>query len=274
MDHYVKTKARLFKKEYGKICILPRDCAYFDIFAQQAGKDAITYSMKQAAHYQTRSLKTDGDGIDIVIKSSIPPEEGRITSKLVGVFNAENILAAYTTLRTMGIETAPIQEGWKNFTGVPGRMEPVPNNLAITILVDYAHTETSLRSVLETLRASMKDNKLVVVFWATGDRDTTKRPKMGAVVHELADIIVLTDDDTYTEPSGRIIDMVQKWIPRETGDTFQIIPDRKAAIHWAIRRAQKWDIVLIAGKWCETVQVTNKWPIPWSDRGIVEELLG
>ena len=227
MDHYVKTKARLFKKEHGKICILPRDCAYFDIFAQQAGKDAITYSMKQAAHYQTRSLKTDGDGIDIVIKSSTPPEEGRITSKLVGVFN-----------------------------------------------VDYAHTETSLRSVLETLRASMKNNKLVVVFWATGDRDTTKRPKMGAVVHELADIIVLTDDDTYTEPSGRIIDMVQKWIPRETGDTFQIIPDRKEAIHWAIRRAQKWDIVLIAGKWCETVQVTNKWPIPWSDRGIVEELLG
>ncbi|MBP7773820.1 UDP-N-acetylmuramoyl-L-alanyl-D-glutamate--2,6-diaminopimelate ligase [Candidatus Gracilibacteria bacterium] len=274
MDHYVKTKARLFKKEQGKICILPRDCQYFDVFSREAGKEAVTYSMKQSADYQTRSLKTDGDGIDIVIKSSIPLEEGRITSKLVGVFNAENILTAYATLRTMGIETAPIQEGWKNFTGVPGRMEPVPNTQGLTILVDYAHTETSLRSVLETLRVSMKNNKLVVVFGATGDRDTTKRPKMGAVVHELADIIVLTDDDTYTEPSGRIIDMVQKGIPRETGDTFQIIPDRKEAIHWALRKAQKGDIVLIAGKGCETVQVTNAGPIPWSDRGIVEELLG
>jgi UDP-N-acetylmuramoyl-L-alanyl-D-glutamate--2,6-diaminopimelate ligase len=108
----------------------------------------------------------------------------------------------------MGIETAAIQEGWKNFTGVPGRMEPVPNTLGITILVDYAHTETSLRSVLETLKNN--NQRMIVVFGATGDRDTTKRPKMGAVVHELADIIVLTDDDTYTEPSGRIIDMVKK----------------------------------------------------------------
>lgn len=208
MDHYVRTKARLFKKEHGKICILPRDCDYFDIFARQAGKDAITYSMKQSATYQTRSLKTDGEGIDIVIRSNTPPEEGRITSKLVGVFNAENILTAYAVLRTMGIETAPIQEGWKNFSGVPGRMEPVPNGKGITVLVDYAHTETSLQSVLTTLKAN--NQRIIVVFGATGDRDTTKRPKMGAVVHSLADIIVLTDDDTYTEPSGRIIDMVKK----------------------------------------------------------------
>jgi UDP-N-acetylmuramoyl-L-alanyl-D-glutamate--2,6-diaminopimelate ligase len=272
MDHYAGTKARLFKRESGKICVLPRDCDYFDIFAERAGKDAVTYSMKQPASYQTRSLKTDWDGIDIVIKSNTPLEEGRITSKLVGVFNSENILAAYATLRTIGIETAAIQEGWKNFTGVPGRMEPVPNTLGITILVDYAHTETSLRSVLETLKNN--NQRMIVVFGATGDRDTTKRPKMGAVVHELADIIVLTDDDTYTEPSTRIIDMVKKWIPREEGETFQIIPDRKEAIHWAIRKAQKGDIILIAGKWCETVQVTNKWPIPWSDRGVVEEFLG
>lgn len=275
MDHYAATKARLFKKEFGKICVLPRDCSYFELFQKQAGEDCITYSMKTAATYQTRSLQTDSEGIDIVIKSAIPlAEEARITSKLVGVFNAENILAAYATLRSIGIETKPMHEAWKNFTGVPGRMEPVPNNLWITILVDYAHTETSLRSVLETLRASMKDNKLVVVFWATGDRDTTKRPKMGAVVHELANIIALTDDDTYTEPSWQIIDMIKKWIPRTEWETFQVIPDRKEAIHWAIRKAKKWDIVLIAGKWCETVQVTNKWPIPWSDRGIVEKFLG
>jgi len=130
MDHYVQTKARLFKKEPGKICILPRDCDYFDIFEKQSGSDCVTYSMKQPASYQIRSLQADGTGIDMVIKSNIPlMEEARITSKLVGVFNAENIIAAYTTLRTIGIETRPIQEAWKNFTGVPGRMEPVPNTL-------------------------------------------------------------------------------------------------------------------------------------------------
>ncbi len=272
MQHYASTKARLFKKSFWKICILPRDCEYFDMFEKQAGTDCITYSMKESAAYQTRSLITDQNGIDIVIKSTTSfAEEGRIVSKLVGVFNAENILAAYTTLRAVGIETHVLQDAWKDFTGVPGRMEPVPNELGLTILVDYAHTETSLRSVLETLKHNKQ--RIIIVFGATGDRDTTKRPKMWAVSHELADIIVLTDDDTYTEPSEKIIEMVRKWIPRKEGDTFQIIPDRKEAIQWALRKAKSGDIVLIAGKWCETVQVTNKWHIPWSDRGIVEEFL-
>jgi UDP-N-acetylmuramoyl-L-alanyl-D-glutamate--2,6-diaminopimelate ligase len=280
MEHYVGTKARLFKKEHGKICVLPRDCEYFDVFSKQAGKDAITYSMKQAASYQTRALEITSSGIDMTIRGHLPDEEARITAQLNGVFNAENMLCAYATLRSIGIETHTLQHAWKEFTGVPGRMEPVTNTLWITILIDYAHTETSLRSVLETLRPTLNIErwtlnveKIIVVFWATGDRDTTKRPKMGAVVDELADIIVLTDDDTYTEPSWKIIDMVRKWISRAEGETFQIIPDRKEAIHWALRKAEKWDIVLIAGKGCETVQVTNKWPIPWSDRGIVEEFL-
>lgn len=271
MQHYAETKTRIFKPELHKLCILPRDSAYFDLFSRKAGEDAITYGMKNPATYQTRALKCDENGIDITIKSPLPAEEARITAPLVWVFNAENILAAYATLRSIGIETKPIQEAWKNFTGVPGRMERVPNTLWVTILVDYAHTETSLESVLTTLKQNKQ--RIIVVFGATGDRDTTKRPKMGHVVDELADIVVLTDDDTYTEPSGRIIDMVRKWIHRKEGDTFQIIPDRKEAIHWALRKAQKWDIVLIAGKWCETVQVTKKWPIPWSDRGVVEKFL-
>ena len=163
MNHYVATKARLFRKEPGKICVLPRDCEYYDIFARQAGTDHISYSMHTGATYQTRALKADGDGIDITIKSSSPlAEEARITSKLVGVFNAENILAAYSILRAIGIETKPIQKAWENFTGVPGRMEPVPNTLGLTILVDYAHTETSLRSVLETLKQNKQ--RIIVVF--------------------------------------------------------------------------------------------------------------
>ncbi len=163
MHHYASTKARLFKQEPRKLCILPRDCDYYDMFAEQAGPDCITYSMRDAATYQTRSLITNSEGIDIVIKSTTPlAEEARITTKLVGVFNAENILAAYTTLRTMGIETPPIQDAWKNFTGVPGRMEPVPNILGLTILVDYAHTETSLRSVMETLKHNKQ--RIIIVF--------------------------------------------------------------------------------------------------------------
>lgn len=200
MDHYVRTKARLFRNTLGKICILPRDSEYFEAFEKQSGCDCITYSMRQPATYQTRSLVIDQNGIDMTIKSTFPiAEEARITSRLVGVFNAENMLAAYATLRAIGIETKPIQQGWRSFTGVPGRMEPVPNERGLTILVDYAHTEKSLQSVLETLKPSQQ--RIITIFGATGDRDTSKRAKMGAVVHALADVIVLTDDDTYTEHS-------------------------------------------------------------------------
>ncbi len=130
MEHYANTKARLFRRELGKICVLPRDSEYFYLFQEKTGTDCITYSMKGGATYQIRSLISDENGIDMTIKSLIPvAEEARISSKIVGVFNAENMLAAYATLRTMGIETKPIQNGWKDFTGVPGRMEPVPNNL-------------------------------------------------------------------------------------------------------------------------------------------------
>gem|GEM_PF-970689 len=89
------------------------------------------------------------------------------------------------------------------------------------------------------MEALKNDQKIILVFGATGDRDTTKRPKMGAVAHELADTIVLTDDDTYTEPSEKIIAMVKKGIPRSIGDTYQIIPDRRNAIKWALKYAQK-----------------------------------
>lgn len=213
MGHYARTKARIFKSEIHKICILPRDSDYYNLFAKKAGTELVTYSLNSPATYQARSLIANQEGIEMVIKCATHiPEEAFIKSPLVGTFNAENILAAYATLRSIGIETKPMQEAWKKFTGVPGRLELVPNDRGITILVDYAHTETSLRSVLETLKQNKQ--RIIIVFGATGDRDTTKRPKMGRVVDELADIIVLTDDDTYTEPSKKIIDMIRAGINR------------------------------------------------------------
>ncbi len=274
MDHYAQTKARLFKREPGKICILPKDCDYFPLFyaAASAGgdtKNIVTYSMKKPDDYSLKHLQATESGMDIGIKW--PDEETLIQTLLRGVFNAENILWAYALLRSIQIGVQPITRAWRDFTGVPGRLELVPNKHGITVLVDYAHTEASLKSVMEALKG---EQKIILVFGATGDRDTTKRPKMGAVAHELAHTIVLTDDDTYTESSERIIEMVKKGIPRRIGETYQIIPDRREGIKWALKHAKKWDIVLIAGKGCETVLVTNDGPIPWSDRKIAEEILG
>ncbi len=110
MEHYVATKSRIFTAEKNKITVLPKDDQYFPQFLKKTGPETVTYSMKQPATYQTRALKTDENGTEMVIKSPLPPEEAHITSKLVGVFNAENMLAAYTTLRSIGIETTAIQK--------------------------------------------------------------------------------------------------------------------------------------------------------------------
>ena len=110
-----------------------------------------------------------------------------------------------------------------------------------------------------------------MVFGATGDRDTTKRPKMGRVADDMADIIILTDDDTYTEDSMQIINMVQEGISRNEGDNFYVIPDRSSAIARAMEIAQPGGLVLLAGKGSENQMITNDGPIDWSDRVEVEK---
>ncbi len=267
MDHYVATKARLFKKKHTTTSLLPLDCPYFEVF-KKASKECMTYSMISSADFMATHVSS---GENISLNISHARWTTTIQSGLTGFFNAENMLWAYSILHTLGISDDSIQKSWHDFSGAPGRMERVSNTLGITIIIDYAHTEESLRSVLSTLRVSMKSGKLIIVFGATGDRDTTKREKMGKVAHQLADVIILTDDDTYTESSEKIIDMIKQWIPRPLGETYSIIPDRKLAIIQALKTATTWDIVLLAGKWSETVMVTNNWPIPWSDRTCVEE---
>jgi UDP-N-acetylmuramoyl-L-alanyl-D-glutamate--2,6-diaminopimelate ligase len=115
--------------------------------------------------------------------------------------------------------------------------------------------------------------RIITVFWATGDRDRTKRPKMWKVVDDLSDIMILTDDDTYTEDSLSIIRDVSEGIARREGEWFWIIPSREDAIRTALIMLQPGDVLIVAGKWAETVQVTQKWAIPYNDRKVIEKIL-
>ncbi len=144
----------------------------------------------------------------------IPSNVFHLTSKLPGNFNISNILCAVAILMSQKIDIPTIQSLISEFACVPGRLEEVSNTRGAKIYVDYAHTEESLRSVLETLRQIQTTKRIITVFGATGDRDRTKRPKMGKVVDTLSDIIILTDDDTYTEDSLRIIRDVTEGISR------------------------------------------------------------
>ncbi len=281
MDNYVETKMLLFKslykygirKEVRKVGVVNIDSEYASRFLS---KDIVvdnmyTVGFSPSAQVRAENVTHTMDATEFDVR--IPSNQFHLTTKLQGDFNISNILCAVAILISQKIEIPVIQELIAGFDCVPGRLEEIPNMRWAKIYVDYAHTEASLQSVLETVKQIEWTKRIITVFGATGDRDKTKRPKMGRVVDILSDVVILTDDDTYTEDSLQIIREVSEGIKRREGENFWIIPSREDAIRTACIMLKKGDILLVAGKWAETVQVTQKWPIPYNDRRVIEKIL-
>ena len=281
MDNYVETKMLLFKNlyKYGirknvrKVGIVNIDSEYASRFLSKdiVVDNMMTVGFSPSAQIRAENISHGLTSTEFDVK--IPSNQFHLSSRLQGDFNISNILCAVAVLISQKIEIPMIQSLIAEFASVPGRLEEVPNMRKAKIFIDYAHTEASLQSVLETLKKIEWTKRIITVFWATGDRDKTKRPKMGRIVDILSDVVILTDDDTYTEDSLAIIRDVSEWIKRKEGENFWIIPSREDAIRTALIMLQAWDILLIAGKWAETVQVTQKGSIPWNDRKVTEKIL-
>ena len=254
MHHYVSTKRRLFanlvrysrKPNIKKIAVINKDDAYAPDFLEETADIVRTYGFSKSAEFQIHDVRHLADGTKATIR--LPSHEFTIHTKLRGKFNMYNVLAASAVLNSLKVGIEGMKQTFDSFAGVPGRLELVPNNFGYTIFIDYAHTEDSLKNVLETVRQIEGVNRVVTVFGCTGDRDRNKRPKMGAVVDRLSDGIVLTDDDTYTESSAQIIRDIIPGINRHEGENFWIVPDRRDAIRTALVSLQKNDVLLLAGK--------------------------
>lgn len=281
MENYIDTKLKLFKAlyKYGihkgvrKIGVVNIDSQYADRFLT---KDIVVDNMYTIGFAPTAQIRAENirhTEFATEFDVRIPSNQFHLVSRLPGDFNISNILCAVAVLMSQKIDVKTIQDLIREFACVPGRMEEIANRRQARIFVDYAHTEESLRNVLETVRSMEGVKRVITVFWATGDRDRTKRPKMGKVVDDLSDVVILTDDDTYTEDSLRIIRDVTEGIGRREGEKFWIVPSREDAIRTALIMLQKWDILIVAGKGAETVQVTQKWPIKWNDRKMIEKIL-
>ncbi|MCK9272461.1 UDP-N-acetylmuramoyl-L-alanyl-D-glutamate--2,6-diaminopimelate ligase [Candidatus Gracilibacteria bacterium] len=279
MDEYAKVKYRLFenlvkyrrKPRVKKISIINLDSPYSNVFLQAIADNIYTYGLSDGAQIKALNISYGQDETKFEIK--LPSNTIKISTRLKGEFNIYNILAATCVLISQKIPLDAIAKTIENINGIPGRLEEVSNNFGFKIFVDYAHTEESLKSVLSTIKQMEGIGKIITIFGATGDRDKTKRPKMGNVVDELSDFIILTDDDTYTENSLSIIKDVSKGIKRKEGENFWIISDREDAIRTGLTVAEPNDIILIAGKGAETAQITNAGPIPWSDVSITRKIL-
>jgi UDP-N-acetylmuramoyl-L-alanyl-D-glutamate--2,6-diaminopimelate ligase len=209
-----------------------------------------------------RNLQSDAGGLSMDVHT--PWGSGALRCALLGRFNASNLLAALASLCVAGL---PFTEALKRLAmtrTVPGRMERFDTGAGHPLaVIDFAHTPAALEAVLRALRAHCR-GRLWCVFGAGGDRDTGKRPQMGAVAERHADVMVLTDDNPRTEDAEKIVRDICSGL-KQPG-AVHIEHDRAHAIGWAMQHAGANDIVLIAGKGHETVQIIGNRSVPFSDR--------
>ena len=198
-----------------------------------------------------------------------PPVLAGIDVRLPGSFNLENVLAAVAAARLLGVDEFAIAAGVERVHGVPGRFERVDAGQPFTVLVDYAHTPHSLATVLAAAR-ELADRRVVCVFGCGGDRDREKRPLMGRIASELADVAILTSDNPRGEDPGAIAEDVVAGVE---ADALEVVLDRREAIARAVELATAGDVVLIAGKGHEQGQEVTGRVLPFDDREVAREAL-
>lgn len=279
MEDYFNVKKRLFtelmveSEKQNKFSIINIDDPYGSRLAEELTTDVVTFSISNpdATFYTASSTITDS-GIEANVVG--PGGELKLNSTMFGEHNLSNILAAVATASSLGSTHATIEEGINNISAVPGRLEAVPNDLGIKVLVDYAHTPDALKNVLLAAKPLTKGN-LILVFGCGGDRDNAKRPQMGKIGKELSDILIATSDNPRTEDPETILDHIEEGVVQggQTEKPYHRITDRTEAIRVAIKSATKNDTVLIAGKGHEDYQIIGTTKYPFDDREIAKEIL-
>ena len=266
LENYFQAKALLFSDKYltGRAIVNLDDEYGKRLISQLPAARVWSYSTTDSsADLWTSELEYQQTGV----KGKLHTPQGEIafSSPLVGDYNLENFLAAVGTSLHLGMGLERIVAAMENFPGVPGRMErvQVSPQQNITAIVDYAHTPDSLESLLTAARPFIH-GKVICVFGCGGDRDRTKRPQMGKIAAELADLVVVTSDNPRTEDPDRILTDVVAGIHRTAG--IEVIADRAQAIERAISIAEAGDGVLIAGKGHEDYQILGTEKIHFDDR--------
>lgn len=279
MKKYVGAKLKLFKNliSYNrkpwvkKTAIINGESAYVEDFLDQTYDSLFVYGKVTDSNLKPENISSDLEWTKFKVK--IPWGVLNINSPLRWMYNVYNTLAAIWVLTTLKIRPEQIEDAIEWIKTIPGRLDEVEHNENYKVFVDYAHTADALENVLETLKDIEWVNKIITVFGCTGDRDATKRPIMGQVVSKLSDVVILTQDDDYSEPTDNIIKDVMPWIDRKEWNNYWILSDRRSAIRQALFLAEENDIILIAGKWDEHIMVTNQGHIEWHDKTVVKELI-
>jgi UDP-N-acetylmuramoyl-L-alanyl-D-glutamate--2,6-diaminopimelate ligase len=226
-----------------------------------------TYALKSIADYKAQILENQFSGLLLKLNNN------ELWSKLIGNFNAYNLLAIFATTELLGMQTMESLRLISELESVNGRFQYLIKN-KITAIVDYAHTPDALKNVLETINAiRTKNEELITVVGCGGDRDATKRPKMGHIASVLSTKVIFTSDNPRTEDPNKIIEAIESGVEPQHFKKTLSIADRKQAIKTACSFAKENDIILIAGKGHETYQEINGERTDFDDFKIVKTLL-
>jgi len=227
-----------------------------------------SYALKTYADYKAQILENQLSGLLLKIN------DNEVWVRLIGTFNAYNLLAIYGTAVELGMESLEVLRLLSELESVSGRFQYIISNGKITAIVDYAHTPDALENVLKTINdIRTKNEQLITVVGCGGDRDKTKRPVMAGIASDLSDKIIITSDNPRSENPETIIEEMERGVaPQNYKKTVSII-DRKQAIKAACQLAQANDIILIAGKGHETYQEINGVRHDFDDMKIVKEML-
>lgn len=268
MDRYAAAKALLFARKPAYI-ILNRDDSWYEYFDQYAAtQQKITYGQDSEADVIISDVLLNQQGSDATITYQ-RADTSKLHTALPGMYNVQNAVAAASAAFVLGVTPKVISDGIASLHGIPGRFERIDINTPYEVIVDYAHTPDAFEKLLEAARAITKKD-VTIVFGATGDRDKGKRPIMGGIAARLADHIILTDEESYTEDPKAIRDQVRQGITDQA--TLIEIADRKDAIAHALKNAYPGDTILITGMGHELFRITDGKKLPWNDAAVVREL--
>ena len=266
MDNYFKAKALLFEHlKEGSFAVVNADDEYGDRFISVVPKDVnvYTYGVRQQSDVMAKNINFSLNGAEFILIEN--GKEHKVNLHMNGMFSVYNVLAAVAAALAAGIDIQTALKALQNVKGVAGRFEVVAKKPLV--IVDYAHTPDGLENVLKSAREiTPEDGKLICLFGCGGDRDATKRPKMGAIAEKLADKIVITSDNPRTEDPQTIITDIIAGLKSVNTESVIVEPDRGTAIGLLKTIANNNDVVVIAGKGHEDYQILKDKTIHFDDR--------
>ena len=236
------------------------------VMVQNTKAEVVTYSVRSIADHTCRVMEQSFEGMLLKIDGI------EAWSALIGLHNAYNLLAIYTTAVVLGAEPEEVLVAMSTLKPAPGRLENIRGPKDISVIIDYAHTPDALENVLKTLREIAPDRELICLFGCGGDRDRTKRPEMAAIAQKLADRIIVTSDNSRTEKTSDIMADIKEGMDISGRSRSLFIEDREEAIRTAIMIAGQGATILLAGKGHETYQIIGTEKRHFDEKEIVEEI--